>query len=203
MSDEYELDPEEEKFLYGEAIKERHKSMMNLVMINKIRKTRVTVELRDEDNEKVDIGDLLDELSKHITKSAQDTDGSSNQIIDQILPFMSMTTAYLVAEQMPPDIGAMLLSTDTTKYAIIHNMCCSFLLLKVLGNKGLKIFTIEEPLQEGEFEELQSKSKMNEYLVAAKIMGLSLEELIENLQEAGKISKEEAEYLAGSKKNGN
>jgi len=197
-NDGYELDPEEARYLYGETKEKNNLLMKSLVMVNRLKKTKVTIELRDKDGDKVEIQDILDDICTYIHAQLSEESTQDNQIKDQVLPFVSMAAAYVISNQLPNELGAMILSNKDSRHAILFAMCCSFLILRVVHSKDLKIFTIEEPVSDEDIARMDQFSKLNEYVVAAHVMGISMDELFELLKENGKITDNEIEALKGS-----
>src|SRR5271157_5447878 len=92
MSDEIEMDAEEIADMTESNEQDlTPEDVFSLVMINKIRKKRVVVEVQDETGATIKLKDIVAELLNYIKAKSSESD--DNQFMGQIIPLMSQAVA--------------------------------------------------------------------------------------------------------------
>lgn len=192
--DGIELDDDEMAELY-----ERHdddlmpEDVFKMVMVNKIRKKRVHVELQDAEGDPVQLKDVVQELLNYIKSKLKDED--ENQFTGQIMPLMSQSVVSGLGRMVGINQTAFYLADDTARFSIINMMCVAFLMLKFVQQKGLTIHTFEEDISDEEIEELERKTKANQIATLGALAGEDPKAILEELRKRGKITDKDLEDM--------
>lgn len=171
--------------------------IFKMVLLNKIKGTRVHVELKDDDGDTVDLPEVVSQLLGFMKDRLQE---DSNQFVEQIMPLMSQATVSGLGRMVGIHPTAWLLANPMTRDAIVHMMCVAFLLLKFVQDHGLKIHTYEEEVSADEIEEIERKSKANSVATMGSLMGMDPREILKQMLDQGKITQEDLSDIMGDKK---
>ena len=175
--------------------------VFSMVMINKIKKTRVKVELQDKEGDKVELSEVITELLRYMNEKMKSDEGS--QFADQIFPLVSNATVSTLGRLVGIQHTAFYLANDTTRTAIIYSMAMAFLLLKYVQKHELTINTFEEPVSEEEIEGVERRAEANKVAMLGAIMGEDPKEVLQKLMDEGRITEQDlSEMLGGKKGNG-
>lgn len=172
--------------------------VFSMVMINKIKKTKVKVELQDKDGDVVSLSEVITELLRYMNEKMKDENG--NQFADQIFPLVSQATVSTLGRLVGINSTAFYLSNDGTRTAIIYSMAMAFLLLKYVQKHNLTINTFEEQVSEDEIEAIERKAEANKAAMLGAIMGEDPKQVLQKLMEDGRITEQDLEDMLGGKK---
>jgi len=190
MSDDIELDDDEMAELYeGHNDDLAPEDVFKMVMINKIRKKRVHVELQDADGDTVQLKDVVQELINYVKTKMKDED--ENQFTAQIMPLMSQAVVSGLGRMVGINQTAFYLADDTARFSFINMMCVAFLMLKFVQQKGLTIHTFENDVTDEEIAELERKTKANSIATLGALAGEDPKAILEELRKRGKITDED------------
>lgn len=167
--------------------------VFTMVMINRKRKVKTTVELQDKDGDVVPLKDVLQQLIQYSRTKMEDTEG--NQFNDQIMPLMSQAVVGSLGRMIGIRNTAFHLSNETTRIAFIQTMCIGLLLLKFIQKEELKIYTYEESVSDEEIEEIDRRSKANSLATLASLAGANPQEILQHLRNEGHITDEDLEQV--------
>jgi len=121
----------------------------DMVLVNKAKGTKVSIELEDKDGDKVEVADIVEGLIGYI-KDQLGEEGSleGNDFVDQIMPLMTQSMVGGLGRMMGLQYTSFLMAQDGVRHSIIYMMCVSFLLLKYVQEHELLIHTYEEEVSE-------------------------------------------------------
>jgi hypothetical protein len=192
--DEMDLD-EEELELLRDPDDLSPEDVFRMVTVNRNKMAKVSVKLEDEDGDEVDLADTIADLIVFMEDKMKEKEG--NQITDQIFPLISQSVASALGRMIGINTTAFYLSIETTKQALMGSMCIAFLLLKYVQKHNLKIFTVEEPIEQWEIDEMERKSNANRVAMMAALAGHDPRAILEQLKEEGRITDEDLLDLVG------
>ena len=198
MSDEYEdmFDDDELEDLYEGSDMITPEEAFKMVMINRLKGTKVYCQLQDSDGDNIDLSEVVEQLLAYV-KDQMDQSEEGNEFTDQIMPLMSQAMISGLGRTIGIPMTAFHMSNEVTRMAFIHMMAVSFLLLKWLQQKKITIETVEEEVTEEEIDELERKSKANDAATLGTLLGGSPQEILQGLMENGQITKEDMSDLLG------
>jgi len=160
--------------------------VFKMVLINKIRKKRTYVELKDAQDDQIQLRDVVSELLSYIKDKLASEEG--NQFTEQIMPLMAQSVVSGLGRMVGIKTTAFLLANDMTRYSIINMMCVSFLMLKFVQQKGLIIHTYEEDVTDEEIAEIERKSSANKTATLAALAGEDPRAVLREMKEQGLIT---------------
>lgn len=161
----------------------------SIVTIDKIRNKRIHIELRDENNELIEIQEIAEKLAGYVQDRMNSTE--ANTLITQITPLMGQTMSTALQTMIGRAGAMMLISIEPMRYALINLMSISFYLYKFLQKHKIKIHTLEEDITQEEIDEFAKKDQINSLSTAGSVMGLSPQQILKGLIEGGFASKED------------
>jgi hypothetical protein len=168
--------------------------VFSMVMFNRKRMTKVNVELQDKDGNVIALHEVIEDLLKYINRKLEDAE-NTNQFADQIYPLMSKILSSGLARLIGIYQTGFYLTQDETRYGFINMMSVSFLLLKYIQQKNLKIITNEEKVTQAELDEIEAKAEYNKQEVLNSMIGRSGTASIKRMLDSGKVSREQLQEL--------
>lgn len=175
--------------------------IFSMVMLNKVKKTKVKVQLQDKEGDNIELPAIVEQLIKYIDDKLKDPSG--NQFADQIMPLMSSAVLSTLGRIIGIRGTAFYLAEDNTRMALIWSMCVAFLLLKYVQKHELTINTIEEQVSDEEIEDFERKAKLNNIATLSELMGADPQQVLQELVDQGKITEDDlANLFKKDKKNG-
>lgn len=187
--DEEEL---EELYTGGEDHVEPE-DLFSMVMINKKRKVKTTVELRDADGDTIELKDVIQQLLQYSRDKMEDKSG--NQFNEQIMPLMAQSVVSGLGRMIGIRATAFHLSNELTRAAFVQMMAIGLLILKFIQKEELKIYTYEEPVTDEEIEDIHRKSKANSVATLASLAGANPREVLEELRAQGHITDDDLQDI--------
>jgi len=187
--DETNFDEDEIEQLFEDEEAMSPEEVFKMVMINKVKGTTVHVELYDEDEDKVELSEVIEQLLSYIEEKLEDKE--ANQFVDQIMPLMAQSVVSGLGRMLGIRHTAFFLANETSRVALVNMMSMAFLLLKFVQQKKLVIQTFEEEISEEEIEDIQRKAKAGSAATMGALLGMDPKEILENLVEQGEISQED------------
>jgi hypothetical protein len=172
--------------------------VFSMVMINKIKKTKVRAELQDKDGDKVELSEVIAELLRYMNDKMKDTEG--NQFADQIFPLVTQSMVSTLGRLMGIHSTAFYLANDGTRTAIAWSMAMAFLLLKYVQKHNLTINTFEEEVSDEEIESIERKAEANKVAMLGAMMGEDPKEVLKKMLDEGRITESDLEEMLGGKK---
>ena len=169
------------------------KGTYSLTLIDKKNWTRVTVTIEDNENNKYPIDEIVQNLLKYVE---QEVKKDKSSIVSQIYPVMSQLMVPILYNLGGEALAHMLVSGEIIKNAILDSMTVSFLFLKYIQQKELKIISSSEVLTAQEIEFIKRHTEeVNESSPITQLLGVPPAELLKSLYQNGDISKEEINKL--------
>lgn len=199
MSDEIEYDNDELAEMYEDPDQLTPEEVFTMVTLNRIKKCKVHVELRDENGDIVSLPNTISSLLDYIDDKMKVEGHESNQFVDQIFPLMSQSVVSGLGRMLGIHKTAFMIAQDDIKIGMIYMMCIAFLMLKFVQNNNLKIHTYEEPVSDEEIESIARKSQANKAMTMGAMTGMKPQEILKQLYEKGEITEEDISSLMGKK----
>lgn len=139
------------------------------------RKVKITTYLEDEDGDRVELGDLAEDVLRFISEQMEDEDGNmvGNQLFPIINDFMSWViprTTNIVAAEFMMTAGAIRASLSTYGMAVA-------LLMQYIAQHQLKMVTEEESLTQEEIDSYYERSTKAEKALYKALGGRDVPEL--------------------------
>jgi hypothetical protein len=172
--------------------------VFSMVLLNKIKGTKVSVSLEDSDGDSVSLADTVEGLIGYVKDKLAD-DGD-NDFVTQIMPLMAQSMVSGLGRMIGLQGTAFYLANEGTRHAIIYMMCVGFLLLKYVQEHGLKINTYEEEVSEEEIDEIERKSRASSVATMSSMMGMDPREVLQRMVDQGQISESDFEELFKNRK---
>lgn len=190
--DEIDLDEDELEDLYEDMTDPDDltpEEVFSMVMLNKIKGTKVTIQLEDKDGDVVELSDVVEGLIGYVKDKLKDEEDSD--FTAQIMPMMAQSLVSGLGRMIGIRGTAFYLAQDGTRHAMIYMMAVGFLLLKYVQEHELLIHTYEEPVSEEEIEEIERKSKASSVATMGTMMGMDPREILEQMVERGQLHEED------------
>ena len=170
--------------------------LFRIVMIDKPRKVKVNIQLRDKDGDEIPVRETIEKLSEWVSDKLKLNDNNNNnQCRNQIFPLMSNAVVGALIKLLGPAYSTFLLSHESVRYSLIHAMVIGFYLLKWMQKKDIKIFTHDEPVTEEDIEMYDRISKANDTSIQAMAAGVNPQEVIKKLVQSGKLKAQDLEQM--------
>ena len=190
MSDWDEDDLEE---MYEEQEEITPEDVFRMVTINRRKKTKLSVELRDDEDDIVLIPEVVEELINYMRDKLRDE--KESQLTGQIMPLMSQALVSGLGRLLGIRPTGALLFNEIMRYSLVQMMSMSMLLLKFIQDKGLKIFTYEEKCSQEELDSIEQKFEHAAMDAVEEVTGITPATLVKQAINQGLISREELEAM--------
>jgi hypothetical protein len=175
------------------------KGTYSLNLIDKKNWTRLTVTIEDNESNKYPIDEIVQNLLKYIE---QETKKEKSSIVSQIYPVMSQLMIPILLNLGGESLTQMLVGGEIIKNAILDSMTVSFLFLKYIQQKELKIISSSEVLTSQEIEFIKRHTEeVSQSSPITQLLGVPPAELLKSLYQNGDISKEELNSLINNQNN--
>jgi hypothetical protein len=201
--DEIDLDEDELEDLYEDMSDPDDltpEEVFKMVMLNKIKGTKVSIQLEDKDGDIVALADVVEGLIGYVKDKLQADEDSD--FTAQIMPMMAQSLVSGLGRMIGIRGTAFYLAQEGTRHAMIYMMCVGFLLLKYVQEHGLLIHTYEEEVSEEEIEEIERKSKASSVATMGSMMGMDPREIMQQLVEKGELHEQDLEDLLSRARQG-
>lgn len=173
----------------------QNQDLIKMVLINKERKVRISVELKDKDGSPVVLKEVIANILEYISDKLGDK--TENSFTEQIYPLMAQTLAAGVATLVPTGEAAYILTSENIKNSYMTMMSVGFLLLQYIKQNNYTIYSIEEPVSDEEIEAWDKRSRATSIATKAHMLGIEFDLAVALLNRKGHISVEEAGDLLG------
>lgn len=169
--------------------------VFQMVMINRTRNTRVEVEIRDKDGDKIHLPDLITQILNYVSDKLQEKEG--NEILDQLMPMVSQSLVSGLGRMMGINATGFLLTNGMTRTSLINMMVVALLLLRFIQENDLTIFTHEEEVSQEEVNELERKAKASNIATVGSMVGMDPRSLLKEMVNQGQLTKQDLTDLIG------
>ncbi len=173
--------------------------VFSLVMINKKRKVKTKIELRDEQGEIILLHEVVKDLLEYMRGKLESEEES--QIADQIFPMMGQVLVSGLGRLIGIETTGFFLASDLARTSFMHMMCVSFLILKYVQEKKLTIYAVETPVSDDEVESVTRRNRANSVAMLGQMSGMSYKEILKELVDKGELTQEDLQNML--KGNGN
>jgi hypothetical protein len=134
--------------------------LYSLVMIDKIRKVKTIITLKDSEGDEIPVRETAEKLVEYIADKVKDEEG--NACKQQVMPLMSQAMVAGMIKMMGMNDTQILLCDAVTRNGLMYMMTMSFYLLKWIQQKNIKIFSEEFSLSDNEMAEIERVSFAND-----------------------------------------
>jgi hypothetical protein len=186
LLEDSELEESETGYLDPEDI-------FTIATLDRERRVKLTVELRDKDEDCIPLKDVIEQLLNYI----KDKTKSGSSFNDQIMPLMAQAMVGALGRLMGIQGTAVILAIPDLRQAFAYTMGLSFLLLKFIQKKELRIHLIEQQLTEEEFEALLRRTRANNVTTLAAMAGENPREVVQEMLRQGKLTQEDVTEILG------
>lgn len=170
--------------------------LFSVVMIDRARKVKVTIQLRDQDGDEIPVRETIEKLTEWIVDQAKSED--RNVCNQQILPLMGQAMVGGMIKLLGPHSAAVMISGEATRYGLLYMMTVGFYLVKWLQKKKIKIRTFEKPITDEEIEMYDRISKASDISVQASTLGMDPKNIFREMIKAGKLRHSDLEQFGYS-----
>jgi hypothetical protein len=167
--------------------------IFRVIMIDKKRKVKINIQLRDESGDEIPIRETIEKLTEWVSDKVQSDSGNACQ--QQIVPLMGQAVAGGMIKLMGLSTATIMLSQEHTRYGLIYMMSVGFYLLKWLQKKNIKIHTFEEPVTDDDLAMYERVTRANDLSVQAAALGSDPKEIIKKLIESGQLKTSDLKQL--------
>jgi hypothetical protein len=167
--------------------------LCRLVMIDRQRKVRTTIVLKDADGDEIPIGETVKKLTQYMIDKTKDEEDNACRL--QVIPLMSQALAGGLIKLMGTGEAVYLLSDHSIRMSLIYMMGMSFYLLKWIQQHNIRISTVEQSLTDEDIEMYDRVSRANEATVKYSALGGDPKQMIRELLKRGAIRKEDLATL--------
>jgi hypothetical protein len=167
-----------------------------LTLIDKKKWTRLTVSVQDKDQNKYSISEIVQNLVKYI---GQETKKEHSTIVSQIYPIMSQVLVPALTLTQDYNTAVVLMNGEIIKNSILDSMVISFLLLKYIQQKELKIITESQQLLPEEISVIKNREEtLRTSSGVTQLLGVTPQQLLQTLMSNGEISQSELQEFISS-----
>lgn len=181
---------EDDDSLFDDEPKESIKveDFFNIVTIDKKRKKRITIRLEDVDGDEVPIKEAVENLTEYvIDKASNKDDDENNHVINKLAPLVGHALVCGLPKVIGDRLTIMMLSMEHYRHSMSMMMLLSFVLIKWVQDKKLKIITMEEDISDEDLEKQEKLHKANSAAMISAMLGLTPEEAIKELAKSGDV----------------
>ena len=163
--------------------------LYSLVMIDKIRKVKTLITLRDSEGDEIPIRETTEKLVEFISDKVKDEEANSCK--QQVMPLMSQAMVTGMIKLLGMQNTQLLLCDSTTRNGLMYMMTMSFYLLKWIQQKNIKIFSEEFSLSDDELASIERISFANDMTVKYAVSGGDPRDAIRKMIQKGLLKKED------------
>lgn len=170
--------------------------LVQMILLNKKRKVRIKVELRDEANEVVPLKKICTELLGYVNEKFEDED-MNNNFVTQVYPLLANMLSTSLAGSLDANLAAAVLTNNLIKDSFMMTMSLSFLLLQYIKQNNLSINTIEEPLSDEQIEQWDTRALISAIAGKATMLGIPFKTAIATVWKQGLLTLDQASQAFG------
>jgi len=165
------------------------RDLFKVVTIDRVRKTRTDIQLKDPEGDSIPIEETVEKLTEYILDKVKDPE--SNSCKQQIMPLMAQAMVAGMIKLLGPGEATLLLSDSIIRNSLMYMTTMSFYLLKLIQQKNIKIFSEDFILSTEELEMMEKTSKISDLTMKFASMGGDPKEFLGELLKRGMVTKEE------------
>lgn len=169
--------------------------VLKMVMVNRHKNTSITVEIKDKDDDVVDLPELITQILNYVKDQLKSEEG--NLILDQLMPLISQSLVSGLGRMMGIQNTAFLLTNNITKTSLLNMMIVAMLLLKFVQENNLTIFTHEKEVTAEEMDEIDRKAKASSVMTMGSMMGMDPREVLKEMVRQGQLTSQDLADLVG------
>lgn len=172
-----------------EEVKMKVEDFFNIVTIDKKRKKRITIRLEDADGDEVPIKEAVEKLTDYvIEKASNQDDDDNNHVINKLAPLVGHALVCGLPKVIGDNLTIMMLSMEHYRHSMSMMMLLSFVLIKWVQDKKLKIVTMEEDISDEDLEKQEKIHKANSAAMISAMLGMTPEEAIKEIAKSGDVN---------------
>lgn len=167
--------------------------LFRIIMIDRKRKVKMAIQLRDKDGDEIPIRETIEKLTEYIGDKLKAEGG--NICKQQIMPLMSQAVVGGMIKLMGQGPATFMLSNEHTRYGLINMMTVAFYLVKWIQGKNLKIHTIEESITQEDVDMYDRISTASDISVQSAAMGNDPKMVIREMVKRGQLKKSDLKKM--------
>ena len=168
-------------------------NLFQIVMVDKIRKTKIITTLKDKDGNEVQLKEMVEGLTDWVYKNIVSKEENNCQ--KQIFPLMGNAATVAMTKLYGQSISTYFLTSNYIRYALFYAMTIGFYLSTWFQKKGIKVHTQEESLTEQDIESYERINQLSESSIYLSMLNMDPKEIVKKLYEQGHIKDEDLEKL--------
>lgn len=172
------------------------KELVEMVLLNKDRKVRIKVELKDTHGESVPLKKVVTDLLEYVDDKFKEGQ-EENPFVSQIYPLLANMLATTLGKALHPNLAAAVLTNNLVKDSFMMTMSLSFLLLQYIKQNGYSIHSTEEPLTDEQIESWNTRALISSVAGKAAMLGIDFKTAIATVYKHGNITLEQASLALG------
>lgn len=174
----------------------------NLVTIDKIRKKKITVSLRDkETGDEIPLKTAIHQLMDYIqdqTSNTKNLTEKQRMMTSQIMPLCSQAMCSGLPRLLGKRHAYMTITIEKFRYSTIMMMMLSLSLLKWVQQKNLEIVAHEEDVTDEEIERMDQMSRISSAASTGAMMGMDPADIVKDLLDSGDLDADTIRKMLGS-----
>jgi hypothetical protein len=165
--------------------------VFNLITIDRIRKKKITVSLRDkETGDEISLKQSVHQIMDYIQDQTSNSKNLTNKqrlMTNQIMPLCSQAMCSGLPRLLGERHAYMTVTIEKFRYSTIMMMMLSLSLLKWVQQKNLEIVAHEEDVSDEEIEKMDKISRASSTAATGAMMGMSPKEIMQDLLKSGDL----------------
>jgi len=167
--------------------------LFRVVAMDRKRKVKFEVDLRDEDGEQLNINELVESLTEYVTDQMKSDKENVTQ--QQIFPLMAQAVVAGMTKLMGPYLSTLMLSQEGSRYGLVYMTIMGFYLLKFIQKHDIKIFSTESAVSDEELAMYDRVGAASSMATMASHLGADPKEVIRELLKSGQLQRDDLEKL--------
>lgn len=167
--------------------------LFKLVTIDRTRKVKTLVQLKDAEGDEIPVKETVEKLTEYITDKLKDE--GDNSCKTQIFPLMGQAVTSGLVKYAGVSWASYFLADEPTRGALMQMMCMSFYLLKWIQQKGIKIYTVEEPLTDEEIEMYDRCSRASDITMKYTMAGGDPKKALREMLKRGMLKESDLSHM--------
>lgn len=179
--------------MYEEAPTASVDELFRIITIDRKRKVKMTVQLRDAAGDEVPIRETIEKLTEYVGDKMKE-DGH-NTCKQQIMPMMAQAVVGGLVKLMNEGPATYMLSQEHIRFSLVHMMIVSFYMFKWIQKKQIKIHTTEEDITDEDIAMYDRVSTASDVSVMAAAHGGDPKEVLRQMIDSGQLKKEDLDGI--------
>ena len=144
------------------------------VIINTDNMTRVTSELKDEEDNDISMAEIVENVCEYAHDEMADNDST---LCTQIQPFLASSITRFILDTFPKETAVFILTNSLAKDIVMASIMHGFLMSKVLNSNNYHIESTIEDVTDDELDLMRKTGEVQD-LAAHAVMSGDLEDIL-------------------------